>query len=206
MAFASLLTIPTRYCGAPAQVPGPRYKVPSNPNEPSPTLKTLLVLRHAKSDWNAQYGSDHDRPLNPRGVEAAARVGSLVSDLGLVPDLVISSTALRARATAELAIEAGGWETVLELTPDFYHSGVDGTLDVVSRVDAADRLMIVGHQPTWGLLVVHLTGVPAEIKTATLAVVALPLSAWDQIGDTPARLVGLHHPAEPLQGVDDRAV
>ncbi len=68
-------------------------------------MKTLLLMRHAKSDWDADYESDHDRPLNDRGLKSARLMGRVLADEGLVPDLIISSTALRARTTAELATE-----------------------------------------------------------------------------------------------------
>ncbi len=82
----------------------------------------------------------------------------------------------------------------MRLDPDLYHSGVDGVLAVVARVEDVTRLMVVGHQPTWGSLVMHLTGVAAEIKTATLAVVSLPISDWTQVIGGSGDLVAVHHP------------
>jgi phosphohistidine phosphatase SixA len=64
-------------------------------------MKTLLVLRHAKSSWNDTALDDHERPLNKRGRRHGPRMGSLVCELGLTPDVIISSTAVRARLTAE---------------------------------------------------------------------------------------------------------
>lgn len=157
-------------------------------------MKTLLILRHAKSDWNADHGSDHDRPLNQRGLEAARQVGLTVVELDLVPDLVLSSTATRARLTAELAIEEGGWETQFVLEPDLYHTGVDGVLEVIAVSPDVDRVMVVGHQPTWGSLVYTLTGVPTEMKTATLAVVELPISNWSEVRNASGKLVEVRHP------------
>jgi phosphohistidine phosphatase len=121
-------------------------------------------------------------------------VGLTVVELDLVPDLVLSSTAARARATAELAIEEGGWETQLVLEPDLYHTGVDGALAVIAGSPDVDRVMVVGHQPTWGSLVHTLTGVPAELKTATLAVVGLPISKWSEIRNASGKLAELRHP------------
>ena len=70
-------------------------------------MKTLLVLRHAKSSWNDPALDDHERPLNKRGRRDAPRMGALVREYGLIPDLVISSDAVRARLTAEAVAEAG---------------------------------------------------------------------------------------------------
>jgi phosphohistidine phosphatase len=150
-------------------------------------------MRHAKSDWAADYESDHDRPLNPRGVEAAGQMGRLLTDLGQIPDMVISSTALRARSTAELTARAGGWGLDVILEPKFYGTGPETVLEIVRRVDGAGRLLIVGHQPTWGMIVRALTGEPVEMKTATVALVELPVDSWSDVAA--GTLVGLHHPS-----------
>ena len=64
-------------------------------------MKTLTIVRHAKSSWETSV-ADHDRPLNDRGMSAAPRVGSAIAEKGKVPDIIISSTALRAATTAKL--------------------------------------------------------------------------------------------------------
>ena len=121
-------------------------------------MKTLLVMRHAKSDWDADYARDHDRPLNRRGEEAAEEMGRFLARIDLVPELVLSSTAVRARTTAELAIAAGAWDADLHLDPGLYRSAVDTVLGIVAKSPDVARLMVVGHQPTWGSLVARLTG------------------------------------------------
>ncbi len=72
-------------------------------------MKKVFVLRHGKSDWHAEYGPDHDRPLAPRAVAAAERMGRFLSESAQIPAKVLSSTAVRARHTAELAMSAGRW-------------------------------------------------------------------------------------------------
>jgi len=71
-------------------------------------MKTLLVLRHAKSSWDDSALDDHERPLNQRGRRDAPRMGKLMREYGLIPDVVISSDAVRARLTAEALAEATG--------------------------------------------------------------------------------------------------
>ena len=71
-------------------------------------MKTLLILRHAKSSWQNNDLSDHDRPLNPRGQRDAPDVGKRLRNEGLIPDAVLSSTAKRARQTAEAVAEESG--------------------------------------------------------------------------------------------------
>ncbi|MEX0863698.1 MAG: histidine phosphatase family protein [Acidimicrobiia bacterium] len=158
-------------------------------------LKTLLVMRHAKSDWNAEFGVDHDRPLNRRGVASARQMGRLITELRLVPDLVISSTAVRARSTAQLAMKAGKWDSRLQLEPGFYGSGSTSVIMLAAALGgAADRMMIVGHQPTWGMVIHDLTGDSIEVKTATLVVIELPIDVWPQLPDATGTVTAVHHP------------
>jgi phosphohistidine phosphatase len=141
-------------------------------------------MRHAKSDWDADYGSDHDRPLNQRGVRSARSMGRLLASEGIAPQVVISSTALRARATAELAMEAGGWPAELRLDPSLYDSGPGEVLSVGATIaPEVSRLMLVGHQPTWSMLVTLLTGERVEMKTASVAVVVIDLDSWADLPD-----------------------
>lgn len=158
-------------------------------------MKQLLVMRHGKSDWGAGM-SDHERPLNPRGVESAGTVGRVLDTMGLVPDLVLTSSATRARTTAELVVEAAGWACPVEDTPVFYEAGVDGVLARLAQVpDDVDRLLVTGHMPTWGGLVQLVTGAHVAMRTATVAVVDLHLGrSWDHDGMVAGELVTLLQP------------
>ncbi len=157
-------------------------------------MPTLLLMRHAKSDWDAGYGADHDRPLNERGVRSARLMGRFVAGAGLTPDLVISSTATRAATTARLAAESGGWGCSIDLEAGFYGTGPDTVLEVASAPSNVDCLMLVGHQPTWSMLVQRLTGAHADMKTASVAVIDLMIDSWAELETTQAVLASLHHP------------
>lgn len=138
-------------------------------------MKTLLVMRHAKSDWGSPSGDDHDRPLAARGVKAARRIGSFLTSAGSVPQLVLSSTAVRARTTAELAVESGGWECPVVTVADFYASDPERVLDVVRETaDDVERVLIAGHEPTWSTLVAWLIG-GGRVRMPTAAVACLDL-------------------------------
>lgn len=159
-------------------------------------MPTLLLMRHAKSDWEADYAADHDRPLNERGVRNARLMGRVVASQDRVPHLIISSTAVRARTTAELAIESGGWDTELRLDPALYESGPSGVLEVAAGSPDVDRLMLVGHQPTWSMLVRQTTGDNVDMKTASIAVIDFQLGTWAGIEDAEGSLVALLQPGE----------
>ncbi len=142
-------------------------------------MRRLLVMRHAKSEWGDATVADHDRPLAPRGVQAARRTGRFLARSGLVPELVVSSTAVRARRTAELAAAAGDWECPLTLEAALYEADPEGVLAVVARLDRSlVRVMVVGHEPTLSATIARLTGAVVRFPTAAVACVSIDRDTW----------------------------
>jgi phosphohistidine phosphatase len=161
-------------------------------------MKTLLILRHAKSAWDEADVADHDRPLNKRGKRDAPRMGRLLRDQNLVPDLIISSTAKRARRTAKLVAEASGYEGEVELAEALYLAGPEACLEVLGKApDHCQRVMLVGHNPGLAELVEALTGETESLPTAALAEISLPILHWRQADeDTEGKLVAVWQPRE----------
>jgi phosphohistidine phosphatase len=111
-------------------------------------MKTLLVLRHAKSSWSDPARDDYQRPLNKRGRRDGPRMGELVREYGLIPDLVISSDAVRARLTAEAMAEAARYAGEVLLDQHLYLASPADILSLLRTVrENADTVMIVGHNP-----------------------------------------------------------
>lgn len=146
-------------------------------------MRTLLIMRHAKSDWGAGVEEDHQRPLAPRGVKAAGRMGRFLTAVDHAPELVISSTAVRALTTARLAAEAGGWACPVQSTDLFYGSGTEAVRQAIAAVpDSVSRLLVVGHEPTWSALVgVYSGGGSVCFPTAAVACVELA-GGWARAG------------------------
>ena len=162
-------------------------------------MKVLLILRHGKSSWKHPGLADHDRPLNKRGLRDAPRVGQLLREAGLVPDRVVSSTAERARATADLAAGEAGYSGAVEHSRRLYLASAPEIVRVLGEVggDAA-RLLVVGHNPGLEELVAVLTGCSVVLPTAALVEVELDLQSWSMLEvGTPARLVNLWRPQQP---------
>lgn len=151
--------------------------------------RRLLLLRHGKSDWGSDWDSDHQRPLTRRGEKAAEAVGRWLTAAGLAPDLVLSSTAVRARATAELATESGGWDGPLRLEKKLYDSTAERLLEICRRLDAdLRRPLLVGHQPAWGALASLLVGGGRfRFPTAALAVLRVD-GGWTDLAAGGAEL------------------
>lgn len=160
-------------------------------------MKTLLLLRHAKSDWDAAYADDHARPLAERGVKAARKMGRWATSIGLVPDRALASTALRARQTLALAAEAGGWGGPARLTDALYGATPQAVLDEIRTTpDDAGVLVVVGHEPTTsGLVGLLIGGGAVEIKTAAVARVDVPVMRWADVAPGAGLLAALVPPA-----------
>ncbi len=161
-------------------------------------MKTLLILRHAKSSWADDDLPDHDRPLKARGERDAPRMGRLLKREGLVPQLILSSTAKRAIDTAKLAAEGAGYAGAIRLTRNFYHGDPEDYAGVLCTLeDVYDVVMVVGHNPGLEMLVEQLTGEPERMPTAALAQVALPITAWQAFDEfTEGELLNLWVPRE----------
>jgi phosphohistidine phosphatase len=161
-------------------------------------MKTLLLLRHAKSSRDEPDLADHERPLNERGKQAAKEVGRFLREEDLMPDLIVSSTAVRARKTAQKTAKQCDYPRAIELEQRLYLAGVPAHYAVVRGV-AADcrRLLIVGHNPGISEFLNRLTSTDEEMPTAGLAVVQFPIKRWNDL--TPksrGTLVNLRRPRE----------
>ncbi len=142
-------------------------------------MPRLMLFRHGKSDWNATYRGDRDRPLSRRGERAAETMGVLLRKMGEVPDRVVTSPATRAETTAAIARLSGGWSAPLEIAEALYGAGPDEALEVAARCGAdAERLMLVGHEPTWSQLAAHITGGRIAVRTATVLGFDLDAPTW----------------------------
>ena len=144
--------------------------------------RRLLLLRHAKSDWDAAYGDDHDRPLAPRGRRAARAVGRWLRDIERIPDMIITSSARRARSTVELAAAAGGWAAAIEVSSDLYGSSPERVLEVLRlRGGSQPTVLLAGHEPVWSALAGGLIGgAQLRFPTAALASIRFEIDEWSR--------------------------
>ena len=161
-------------------------------------MKTILVLRHAKSSWDDPDCADHDRPLNKRGEKDAPWMGKLLKKAKLLPDLIICSTAKRARKTVEAVADKAGYKGEIQYTGDFYMADPEDYLKALQNVsDECDCVMVVGHNPGMQELVSELSGRDETFPTAALAQLRLPIQHWRELDDqTRGELVNLWRPKE----------
>jgi phosphohistidine phosphatase len=140
------------------------------------------MLRHAKSDWGNSSLDDHERPLNARGRRDAPAMGDRLRDEGIVPDVIITSDAVRAHTTALAVAEAVGYGADVVVEPQLYHASPEAVRSVLrSAPDSATTVMIVGHNPGLEDLLHQMTGERQDIPTAALAQLDLSIDTWDQL-------------------------
>jgi phosphohistidine phosphatase len=161
-------------------------------------MKELLILRHAKSSWKHPELEDHDRPLNKRGKRDAPRMGRWIRGQDLLPDVIVSSTAVRAWTTAELVARVSGFRGELYSSRELYLGGHLPYLASGARYGGrGGRVLIVGHNPDVEDLVTVLTRAREAMPTAALAHVQLPIDDWEELTQPPTgELLAVWRPKE----------
>lgn len=163
-------------------------------------MKTLFVLRHAKSSWDNPDWSDFERPLNSRGLDAARFIGELIYNRELEPQIIISSPAKRAKQTAVLVKELAGISKSIEFDERIYEASPLTLFNLIREFDEkCESVMIVGHNPGFENLVRMLTGENISMPTAALARINLKVEKWSEIETASNELEFLIRPKEEMK-------
>jgi phosphohistidine phosphatase len=142
-------------------------------------VKSLLILRHAKSSWKDPELADHERPLKGRGRRAAALIGRFMYENHLRPDLVLSSTAKRASETVEILLESAGFTVEVRYDNSLYMATAAVFMKTVEQLDSSkQRVLLVGHNPSLEDFLYELTGIRERMPTAAIAQVFLDIEKW----------------------------
>ena len=154
-------------------------------------MKTVLLLRHAKSSWDHPHLTDHQRPLAPRGIKASPRIGRYLANQGLAPHRVLCSSAQRAMETWELVSEEVDDPLAVEFRTDLYYATTGGVVDMIQALpDEEDKVLLVGHNPTFEDLAIHLMGdgnpedreaIRRKYPTGALSVLEFSVDSWAQV-------------------------
>lgn len=146
-------------------------------------MKSVILFRHGKSDWNAKYDHDHNRPLAKRGIRDAKRMGIFLSKIVEIPDLIISSTALRAKKTIELALENTSWQVKIIYEKGIYDASLRTLMALLKKQkNKYQCIFLVGHEPTLSSIIEKVQD-KSKIKfpTATVAKVSFDTNEWNKI-------------------------
>ena len=153
-------------------------------------MKTLVLCRHAKSDWPDGV-RDMDRPLKARGQKDASQLGKLLREHNFSPDLICSSPANRALSTAEIVSQKLGYEGSIQIDRSLYFEGESGLFGFISELPSIhDTVMIFGHNPTMEQAVARLAEMESmyDMPTAGMACFETNAHSWDQIIEATMRL------------------
>ena len=143
-------------------------------------MRTLILFRHGKSDWDAPYDRDHERPLATRGRDAAKTMGRLLAGIDEVPELAVSSSAVRARDTLQLAARAGNWASSIRVDAALYEASSEGILHWLHALEGSPgTLLLTGHEPTWSDLAGRLIGhAIVRVPTGAMLRIDLDRDSW----------------------------
>ena len=145
-------------------------------------MKTLLLLRHAKSGWKDADMRDFDRPLTMRGQRDASVISRYLRKHSIKPDALISSPAERARETVNLIARIGKLQAPLRFDERIYEAHAGNLVEVVSQIgEEFSSALMVGHNPGFSDLVQHLTGEESPMPTAALAQLSLDIDQWKEV-------------------------
>ena len=175
-------------------------------------MKRLTLLRHAKSTWEDPVASDFDRPLNRRGRKAARRIGEEMRTLGLAFDAVIASPAVRVKETLAEVEQGYGRPLGAAFDDRLYLASPQTLRDIVQAADdAADSLLVVGHNPGIECLAIELGGgalqasIAVKYPTGALAELVFETARWRDVASGTGRIASFIRPRDldPGLGPDE---
>ena len=145
-------------------------------------MLSIIIFRHGKSDWDAIYDKDHNRPLSKRGIKAAKKMGNYLKQINQIPDVVISSSAIRAKNTAELAMNSGDWKSIFYIEPRIYGGSSEELLNIVQKINKKIKTVcLVGHEPICSSFISLCTFHSQRFTTASMATIDFEFKEWSEI-------------------------
>lgn len=159
-------------------------------------MKTLFLVRHAKSSWDDPALPDEDRVLNDRGRRDAPKMGKRLAKRDVVPDLILSSPARRALTTAKIIAKKLGYKLKnIEVDDRLYASTADDLLEVIRKLgDKRESVMLFGHNPELTELAHRLSNEITHMPTCAVAEFTYNTKSWSKIGKAKAAEVALDYP------------
>lgn len=153
-------------------------------------------MRHAKSSWGDSSLSDHERPLNKRGLQGAPYMGKLLREQGILPELMFVSTAKRAQQTMEALVQESGYAGEIVSTKKLYLAEIPNYIEILSEIPAGvSRVLFIAHNPGIADFAEVLSGVPIPMCTAGLAHIDCQVSELAQVtSKTCGKLLAFHRP------------
>ncbi len=161
-------------------------------------MKTLLLMRHAKSSWKYPDLSDHDRPLKSRGKRDAPKMGEFLVSKDLIPQVILCSTARRAKETVEYFLRTCPFEGEVIYRRNLYHGGAEEFINAMQGLqNEINIVMIVGHNPGMEYSIEEFCGVDEFFPTTAIAYIQFEIDKWaDMDSNVGGKLISLWRPKE----------
>ena len=159
-------------------------------------MKTLFLIRHAKSSWDDTALPDKDRPLDDRGKRDAPKMGKRLEKRDVKPDLILSSPAIRALTTAQIIAKKLDYKRKDIVVDDRLYAGeADDLLNVIHKLDdKLERVMLFGHNPELTELAHRLSSEIVRMPTCAVAEFTFDVKSWSNIGKAKLARVVLDYP------------
>ena len=164
-------------------------------------MKTLYIVRHAKSSWDERGISDHDRKLNARGKRDAPKMGELLYGNGYSPDIIYSSSAKRAFTTAKIIAEKIGYPVDnIVVTKNIYDATTNDLVNLINKLDDKyETAMLFGHNPGFTVLANLLANKYIDnMPTCAVAVIELNVESWKEVESDCGKLISFEYPKKYL--------
>ena len=156
--------------------------------------KKVYLIRHAKSSWKDASLDDFDRPLNKRGKKDAPFMAEVLREHNIIPDIIISSPALRAKTTAQTIAEGIGYKNILFLD-DIYEATPETLQKILMKLDDSYKVVfLVGHNPSLKELAEKFVGLDENIPTCGIVAIEFACKKWSDINPENAKLVMFDYP------------
>lgn len=154
-------------------------------------VRNLYLIRHGKSDWDADFGLDHDRPLAERGERDADKIGAYLRRASIHPDKILCSSAVRTRQTLDRLMDSAGWRSGVSVREDLYLAAPADVIDMIaSQPDDVHTLAVIGHQPFTGEVAARFLGSRhLEVPTACVIGMEFDAATWAAVRQERARLL-----------------
>ena len=160
-------------------------------------MKSIIIFRHGSANNATEYQKDYDRTLTPRGIKDAKKMGCYLLEKKSKPDLLLSSSAVRARQTAEIAHTTGNWKSKFFLEPKIYGGNPYFLLDLIKQQnDIYNSICLVGHEPDFSNFITKLTNTYIDFPTASMAKIVFNIKEWVRIDFEIGTLDWLTHPRD----------
>lgn len=158
-------------------------------------MKKLFIIRHAKSSWEDLLVKDFDRPLNKRGKKDAPFMGTVLKNKGIIPDIIISSPALRAKTTIETIVKELEVEKKVIYNNNIYEAALSSLINIIIKIEDTNNIaFLVGHNPSLNALADEYINFNENIPTLGIIEIQFKTNTWKNISKDNAKLISFEYP------------